>query len=83
MKSADAVLIDADFDQTYRIVIEPCAQRLRRRRDGRVALDGAHDPQTGETRLDIIDNGRGPAARHRHRHRERAVGLRDFGQGGV
>jgi len=57
-ESADAVLIDADFDQTYRIVMN----LVRNAFDAgatRVALDGAHDPKTGETRLDIIDNGPG------------------------
>lgn len=57
-QSRDAVLIDADFDQTYRIVMN----LVRNAFDAgatRIALHGAHDPEAGETRLDITDNGPG------------------------
>lgn len=57
-ESPDAVLIDADFDQTYRIVMN----LVRNAFDAgatRIVLTGGHDAQAGVTRLDVADNGPG------------------------
>jgi len=57
-ESADAVLIDADFDQTYRVLMN----LVRNAFDAgatRIALTGVHDAAAGETRIDVCDNGAG------------------------
>lgn len=57
-ESPDAVLIDADFDQIYRVLMN----LVRNAFDAgatRIALSGVHDTTAGETRLDVCDNGAG------------------------
>jgi len=57
-ESADAVMLDADFDQAYRILMN----LVRNGFDAgatRVAICGATDPDSGAARLSVRDNGPG------------------------